>query len=238
MCNNDGGYFAIKGFLYQFDKAILEILDSKDEYGNIYIENVQDINYDKYIIQVKHKESSIYSNSKVRDPIIQLIELYKNDPSKQFCLYGYFKDKEPSTIIFETIEQIDEILKYNDEEKTNNLKVKYTQDIRLGFIKNFKLCFGEDYVGQFKIVLDFIKREFNLSNNDDAIIYHALIREKLLSISIIQNPSERKTTKKEITQHIEQCKKNVFYNYYGEYITRESYLKLIKKNILHLNQLI
>lgn len=46
MCQNgnDGGYYAIKGFLYQFDNAILEIMDNPDK--EVGIEHIQDINCD------------------------------------------------------------------------------------------------------------------------------------------------------------------------------------------------
>ena len=55
----DGGYYAIKGFLYQFDVTIQEILVNAEK--DVQFEQIQDINYDDYVIQIKHKETQEYS---------------------------------------------------------------------------------------------------------------------------------------------------------------------------------
>ena len=69
----DGGYYAIKGFEYQIDKTILEILKGDDE-TTICLEQIQDINSDNYVMQVKYKETQKYTPSKIRNPVIQLME--------------------------------------------------------------------------------------------------------------------------------------------------------------------
>lgn len=74
MCQEEGGYYAIKGFLYQYDKAILEIL-LKDEGLPVYIERIQDIDCENYVLQVKHREAADYSASKIREPIIKLLDM-------------------------------------------------------------------------------------------------------------------------------------------------------------------
>ena len=35
MCQEEGGYYAIKGYLFQYDKSILELLSSNDDTLNI-----------------------------------------------------------------------------------------------------------------------------------------------------------------------------------------------------------
>ena len=77
----DGGYYAIKGFLYQFDTAITEILcNPAVEVG---IERNQDIDYQDFVIQVKHKETQDYKNHKIKKPILQLLEMFKQDQSSE-----------------------------------------------------------------------------------------------------------------------------------------------------------
>ena len=56
--NKDGGYYAIKGFLYQFDKAIIEVLTNPN--AIVGVEEKQDIDYQDFVIQVKHKETQEY----------------------------------------------------------------------------------------------------------------------------------------------------------------------------------
>lgn len=77
---SDGGYYAIKGFLYQFDSTLMTILINPK--SDINFEQVQDIAYEDYVIQVKHKETQTYSESKVRKPIIQLMNLFQKNNQK------------------------------------------------------------------------------------------------------------------------------------------------------------
>jgi hypothetical protein len=56
----DGGYYAIKGFLYQFDTAMTMILSNPAV--RVGIERKQDIDYQDFVIQVKHKETQDYQD--------------------------------------------------------------------------------------------------------------------------------------------------------------------------------
>lgn len=228
MCKDDGGYYAIKGFLYQFDKTMIELLNNHED-TIIYIEKIQDINYEDYIIQVKHKETAKFSNSKVREPIIQLLDLYSKDNSKKFCLYGYFEDRTPEVITFTKVEQLNEILKYRDADKTDALELRFPQALRESFINNFSLCFGEDFENQFKYLIGEIKSVFNLNTVDEAIIYHSLIREKLFELAIKEDEQERSITRRQLEMYLSKCNKNIFYGYYDMFMGREKYIALVKK---------
>ncbi|MFC1451081.1 hypothetical protein ABXK36_35330, partial [Bacillus cereus] len=67
--DRDGGYYAIKGFIYQFDITMIEILKNKDM--DIFVEFQQDLNYEDYVIQVKHKETQNFSIGKLKNAILQ-----------------------------------------------------------------------------------------------------------------------------------------------------------------------
>lgn len=68
--NQEGGYYAIKGFLYQFDKTIIEVL--RKPTTKVAFETVQDINYEDYVLQIKHKETQTYSPSRIQRAVGQL----------------------------------------------------------------------------------------------------------------------------------------------------------------------
>src|SRR5713101_3041174 len=88
---DEGGYYAIKGFLYQFDKTLIEVLSNPNT--TIRFENRQDIDYEDFVLQVKHKETQNYAPSKIRKAVKQLMAFFVQDPSKRLCLYCHFKDK-------------------------------------------------------------------------------------------------------------------------------------------------
>jgi hypothetical protein len=44
-------------------------------------------------MQVKYKETQEYTDIKIREPVLQLIEEFKNNPTKNYYLYCFFSDK-------------------------------------------------------------------------------------------------------------------------------------------------
>lgn len=89
----DGGYYAIKGFEFQIDKTILEILNTNNENKKISIEQIQDINSSDYVMQIKYKETQDYTPNKIREPIVQLIDEFKKNDQINYNLFCFFKDK-------------------------------------------------------------------------------------------------------------------------------------------------
>jgi len=146
MNNNNGAYYAIKGFLYQFDKTLIEILQNQDK--TIGIEKRQDIDIQNYVIQVKHKETQNYLPSKIKKAVIQLLELFKKDKTQKFCLYCFFKDKSPSIHKFDLTE-LDNVLGDKKEDYISYLKEE--------FISSFEISFSNNFEEQFEILIDLIK---------------------------------------------------------------------------------
>ncbi len=221
--NNKGGYYAIKGFLYQFDKALIEIL--KNPSKKVGIEKREDINIQDFVIQVKHKETQKYSPSKIKNAVIQLLNLFKDDKSQKFCLYCYFKDKQRSNYKL-NLTELDNILGYK--------KGDYLSYLKKEFISNFIISFSNDFEKQFDELIELINSSFSLKSKDKAIIYHSVFRSKLLDISI-KEKEEREISKKELNSFIEDAEKTIFYQSYSKYLGKEKYERLIKKEFFTFN---
>ena len=73
----DGGYYAIKGFEFQIDKTILEIFNAKDAVP-ICLEQIQDINSNNFVIQVKYKETQSYTPAKIKEELLSIVVDEKN----------------------------------------------------------------------------------------------------------------------------------------------------------------
>ena len=86
---SDGGYYAIKGFEFQIDKTILELFKA-DDTTPVCLEQIQDINTNDFVMQVKYKETQKYTPAKIKEPVIQLIDEYQKFPTKKYYLYCYF----------------------------------------------------------------------------------------------------------------------------------------------------
>lgn len=220
----DGGYYAIKGFEYQIDKNILEILKEIDVNKVINIEQNQDIDTADFVMQVKYKEATKFTPSTIKKPVIQLIDEYIKNNSKQYLLYCYFKDFNGYT----ESTSIDSIL--------GSSKTNYTQQQKKDFKKSFKLIFAP----QFDIQLEQTIREIqNLNyNEDESIIFHSRASNFLRNLVVNNSPnqiSNRTCTKNDLIELFKNDRKVIFENSFRFFKGEDSYFKKIKKDFFTAN---
>jgi len=224
----DGGYYAIKGVEYQIDKTIIELLNSGND--SINIEQIQDIDSDNFVIQVKYKETAKLTPSQVNIPISKLIEEFKLDPSKKYILYAYFSDlngyekhiKQSNQI---TLESLDIFL--------GNRKDDFTKEEKEQFIENFELDLSSDFAQQFELVISKLKTENFIGNSDEeAFFYYANIANYLRKL-VVNNPPDqienRTCTKEEIFDFLKNGKDLIFSSTFRENQGEQKYFRLIKK---------
>lgn len=214
----DGGYYAVKGFTFQFDKTISEVISNKDDL--ITVEQIQDLSRNNYYIQVKHKEALEYSPSKIRKAVRQLLDDFKDNRDHTYSLYCYFKDRAPS-ILQLSVDDLDKILGKDKDE--------YKPTIKRGFVKNFRLEFANDFDEQFKSLIKEIVKAFHLKTDEEAIMHHASFRAELINIAIKKQRSAREINFNTLEDLISHNEKIVFDVAYSKYLTNTKYLAYIKK---------
>jgi hypothetical protein len=226
MKNEDGAYFAIKGFIYQFDKTILEVLNQTDENAFVKIEQEQDLEYDNLVVQVKYYET-VYSKpqqkQKIKEATLKLMPDFALDKSKNYCLFVYFNGEMPKQVKYNSVDELDKLL--------GNKASDYDLIFKEKFIKNFILVYATDFQKQFKDVIEKIQNDYKCK--EEAYIYHALIRNKLLNI-ISENPisdySERQINKHFVSELFKGAKNKIFHSAYAEYLGEEKYLKFLAQS--------
>jgi hypothetical protein len=218
----DGGYYAIKGFAYQIHKAILELLDTEKSEAEIFIENIQDIDSESFVMQIKYKETQKFSNSKIKEPVIQLIDEFLNNKnkSKKYYLYCFFKDRDATNTGSLSLEKLNKIL----GKKSN----QYIDQDKNSFLENFKLDFSPSFQEQFDEVIKKIGTLFNSSNHEESIFYYSQIDYQITKIILNNpNPQSRKCNKKEIIEIVKKNKEIIFNSSFQQYLGKEAYLKFI-----------
>jgi hypothetical protein len=235
----DGGYYAIKGFEFQIDKTILELFEADNESKSINLEQIQDINTSDYVMQVKYKETQTYSPSKIREPLIQLIEEFQNNKTSNYFLYCHFSDKIEQKTSLSSAE-LDEVLKIsikpNSSKKLKATKVKadsFTVDQKKDFLKKFNIVFAPSFQTQFEAVISEIKNLSFCNTDDEAVFYYSNITDFLRKL-VVKNPivKNRKCTRKEILNYIKGGRKMVFTSSFIEYKGELEYLKYLKSNFI------
>ena len=158
--DDDGGYYAIRGFLYQYGKYIWELLNSSSD-TSINIENIQDIDSDNYVMQVKYRESINYSPSVIKEPIKKLIEVFTKNKNKNIYLYVHFKNRKPEEKII-NLSELESILK--DEIKD------FSKEELEKFIAKFKIYFSEDYISQWEKIIKKIKKNKSIQTEEASVV--------------------------------------------------------------------
>jgi hypothetical protein len=220
--SSDGGYVAIKGFCYQFDKTIIEIFSQSSD---VQVEQLQDLGFDDYLIQVKHHDTN-YNDSqqkaKKKKPILALIEQFQNNPSRNYVLYIYLKGIPPCKNTLH-LKELDNILGKD--------VASIDKKIREAFIKNFTLIHAEDFQAQHTQVIRLITTAYG-KKNDEAEIYYAMISTYLLRL-VMNNPTphiaQRITNRKEIDSLIRGNRDIIFKSNYAEFLGIDKYNKSLHK---------
>jgi len=213
----DGGYYAIKGFLYQFDKTLIEVLRNPE--AEVAFENEQDIDYDVYVLQVKNHESQDFSTGRIRMPVVGLLESFSRDRSRKLCLYCHFKNKAPGEWRPKTGE-LDAIIGKTAQKRFPILARKQ-------FVRSFRIRFSENYQAQFRWLVSAIRTSFGLHDDGTAALYHSIFRSKLLDRSVLQRP-QRHVNLDDLRGFLNDAEVTVFQSAYHKYLSAVRYVNVVK----------
>lgn len=233
----------IKGFIYQFNKTILEILDSPK--ATIHVEGiVEDV--DKYeadnsitAIQCKYHESSEkFILSLIYKPIILMIKTFLERPNDDisFVLFIHVPSEEERDLKL-SIEELEQILKTEDKTLTNVIsKLNLVDFDKNKFLDHLLVRFGksiEDLESEIKTKIEGLEK-FR-SYDVDGLIYPNLIAE-IQRISTIKDHDSRKVTQQEIFNFLIKQSKAVINKWTLMTKSRKALLKQLRNDFrTHMN---
>jgi hypothetical protein len=227
----DGGYYAIKGFDYQIDKTILEIVSCNDENRPIFIEQIQDINAANFVMQVKYRETQSFLPSKIKAPIIQLLDEFIRSAASEdriYYLYCYFLDRDEGDHIL-TLDYLNQIL--------GNKSGQFSEAVKKQFVANFVLIFSPDFQAQFNKVIEQVKNVFGCATHEEAVIHYATIVRELRAVVVANtDPKKRVFTRRELTTLIANNKKIVFDSELTQLMDETKRFKLVQSNFVRLRK--
>jgi len=213
----EGGSRAIKGFLFQFDRTILEILQHPG--SEVTFEQEEDIQREKYYIQVKERGKSKYHASAIRKAVEHLFDLFLENEARRFCLYCHFGDKEK--LRWKPIAGDLNGIFGGDNKRHGHEKIG-------AFCSNFVVEFSQDYEAMFEEVIQQLKSVFQLSSTDIAVMYHAVVRSYLLDLAV-KKAEERKASFSDIDVLVKKVRMRVSMDGYQELLGKDKYEKALHK---------
>lgn len=219
----EGGYYAIKGFAYQYIVSLIEILSCNDENKNFVFENLQDFNNDEIIYQMKYKETQRFTNGKVKEPTIKIFDEYLKT-KKDYILYVYFSGENDHTLCFKSSNELDKILLNCIIDKKT---YRFTEKQKNEFIKHFKIIFSRDYISKCNELIQLISKIMNVSINIAEVYSYSLV-SYVINVIINNTSDKRVCTKRILLEYIKNSSSDIFYAFSLKYYNKEKYLKIIR----------
>jgi hypothetical protein len=220
VSDGDGGCHAIKGFAFQFDATILEVL-AKPE-AVVGIEGDQDLNIENFHIQVKMR-SQTFSHSKIAKAVKQLISQFARNTDRHYRLYCHFTDQAPGTVVQLDDKKLDEILGTDI--------VAYTQETKKLFADRFEIRFAPDFETQFSTVLDQLKSRHGLNNTEEAVVYHAILNQALTALVLSKPAGSRTVTAAQLDLAVRNAEQVIFRGGYQDHLGVQKYISLLRSQI-------
>lgn len=235
MKNEDGGYFGLKGYSFQYITSMLKILETDDEKKFIDLEKIEDIGTESELIQVKYKEKGKFNPSVIKKPILKLLEEMKMNGEKLLTLYCYFDDIENSKEINGSAIKLDSETKIPLEYLDKILGNKgsgFSSREKEQFISQFSIVFTKKYDEKFSELIEMIQKIYSC-NEDTALVYYSCFFNHLVS-KVVQNSTEnyelRKCNKKELSQLVETSKTTIVSSHLENILGKEKYYSIVRKN--------
>ncbi|ACX68483.1 MULTISPECIES: hypothetical protein [Paenibacillus] len=205
--------YTIQGFIYQFNKTLLEILNDEDD-SLISIEGIiEDIEIATALttraIQCKyHEEQEKFTLGNVYKPILQMMEHYFDNIDKdiEYKLYAHFPNESEGSNFEINEEHIKTILQSRDQRFQRIInKINGNVDIP-GFLKRFTLEFGASLQVIIERITMSLERNGLPRDDIDTLFYPNAI-QMIADLSILHEAQQRIIKKSSMLEDLQQIRK-------------------------------
>ena len=204
--------YTIKGFIYQFNKTLQELINAQAD-ASIIIEGIiEDIEVhtksSTKAIQCKYHESvDIFTGSKLYDPILQMLLHFSKNPSQDidYKIYAHFPNP-PTLTPQECATLIDNALISENKDLASFIKgIASNRPNKDDFLKKFSIVFSESLDKLSDSVIKDLKNHFD-SGDVETFIYPNAIN-LIAKLSTNRKISDRSIKKSDFLQQLHQIRK-------------------------------
>lgn len=243
----------IVGYFYQFDKTILDILDSDNE-QTIVVEGIEDIDLispdETIAVQCKYYEKSEYNHSVIKKPIMLMLKHYagllkSGSPTIKYHLYGHYKSGQTKLSLPLSIDYIkDNFFTYTKSESivkdgkktTKRITHKLFEELGLSdeslsdFISLLTIDINApSFENQLTEIFTKLCEHFNCDKFEAENFYYNSGLKVIKDLSIKQDITNRSITKLSFMSEI-NTKQLLFNSWFVHYKGKSKYFKEIKRN--------
>lgn len=229
--------YTIQGFLYQFNKTLLELLKEADD-TQITVEGIiEDIDIENCTgikaIQCKyHEGQQTFSLGQVYKPLLQMMHhFHVNDcQDVSYILYAHFPSKTTIGTREVTVDEINTVLN-----STNRDLAKYIEELRgkiniEGFLERFSFQFGESFESLVHSVCSELKTNGFPEPEIETLTYPNAIQE-IATLSIQHDVDARKVKKIQFIEKLKTIRKTAISRWTLALKTKKQILDARKKQL-------
>ena len=237
----------IKGYFYQFDHTILQVLDAVSANSSVVIEGVEDVDIEDeanvVLVQCKYYEGTEYNHSVIKDAVIQMLRHYKKaalfeHQQLRYRLYGHYKNgheklKQPFNLDFLKEHFLTYTETDKDKKKTKQLEHKQLKlsDPQLAHFQSL-LEINIDapsYEHQQSQILTKLQMQIKDCSQEDAeAFYYPNAINVIQGLAVMTNIRDRKITKAKFLINVNR-KEIIFSRWLRQKFSDEHYAKSIKR---------
>lgn len=231
MAKERSAITTIKGYYYQFDYFILQLLKCCNENDSICIEGIEDVDLktvdERTAVQCKYYAGTEYNHSVIAQPLRYMLDHYLSNANNgiKYKIYGYYKSGHDKLVLPVNI----------DFFKSNFLTLKVLKDLTISdeklslFLSNLEIDIAaKEYEQQEDDIYYELKRLFNCNDFEAENFYYSNSLRIVKELSTNPDICQRNITKREFIDEIN--KKELFFNQWF-YIKKglNNYCSMIKK---------
>jgi hypothetical protein len=231
----------IKGYFYQFDYSILQLLETPKATDMVTIEGVEDIDLstatETTAIQCKYYSKSEYNHSVIAGSIRLMLSDFKerkdrNQPSIQYKLYGFYKTGQHKLSLPIDVEFLKKhFLTYTEKKNTHyhHTELGLTDNDLNEFLSKLTIVInGLEYQNQFTKVLDLFKKQFHCSDFEAENFYYNNALKVIKDLAVEGDINKRKISNAEFLRRI-NIKTILFNEWFVQLKGKEKHFKDLRK---------
>jgi hypothetical protein len=224
---------SIQGYLYQFDRTIIEVLESSEE-STITIEGIEDIDLNapqgSEVVQCKYLQATKFSLAAIREAIIPMLQSSRTRQDLNYRLYiycGQGGDVLPAL----TLDQLKECLTLR---KRDGTIVQYydeiSEDELVSFTTRLNIVEGVEFQENRAQVYKLLQQAMSCTPEDSRELYYANALSQIYDRAILREINQRKITKVELLKQI-NTKTALYTRWHIETIGIEKYIAMSKRRL-------
>lgn len=207
--NTRSAHATIKGYFYQFDHTIVQILSATTPASSVVVEGIEDIDLvdggNETQIQCKYYEGTKYNHSVIKDAIIQMLRHFHKNGCQavqgfQYRLYGHYESNQhtlPANFNLDFLKE--NFLTYTSEKKVHKVYDELTMtDAQLTIFQGLlKLdVLAKSYDNQQQHIGKLLISQISGCTQEDAdIFYYPNAINAIQKLAIQSDAKDRKITK-------------------------------------------